>query len=150
MWSPTGKACRTYFTPQWSDIPRPLLGHIHPRPKAVPARRSACLRRNASCRQALRYAGVAFCRRGKRKRVHQRGALFFGSDSWTVFSLFPRELIELFSPSFWWAHLGSNQGPTGYEPVALPAELWALLPFSSIIFPSLKSVNPRAPQLFQI
>ena len=25
----------------------------------------------------------------------------------------------------WWAHLGSNQGPTGYEPVALPAELWA-------------------------
>ena len=26
----------------------------------------------------------------------------------------------------WWAHLGSNQGPTGYEPVALPAELWAL------------------------
>jgi hypothetical protein len=27
----------------------------------------------------------------------------------------------------WWAHLGSNQGPTGYEPVALPAELWALL-----------------------
>ena len=26
----------------------------------------------------------------------------------------------------WWAHLGSNQGPTGYEPVALPTELWAL------------------------
>ena len=25
-----------------------------------------------------------------------------------------------------WAHLGSNQGPTGYEPVALPIELWAL------------------------
>ncbi len=25
----------------------------------------------------------------------------------------------------WWAHLGSNQGPTGYEPVALPIELWA-------------------------
>jgi hypothetical protein len=25
----------------------------------------------------------------------------------------------------WWAHLDSNQGPTGYEPVALPAELWA-------------------------
>jgi hypothetical protein len=24
-----------------------------------------------------------------------------------------------------WAHLGSNQGPTGYEPVALPTELWA-------------------------
>ena len=26
----------------------------------------------------------------------------------------------------WWAHLDSNQGPTGYEPVALPTELWAL------------------------
>ena len=26
---------------------------------------------------------------------------------------------------FWWAHLGSNQGPIGYEPMALPAELWA-------------------------
>jgi hypothetical protein len=24
-----------------------------------------------------------------------------------------------------WAHLESNQGPTGYEPVALPTELWA-------------------------
>jgi hypothetical protein len=23
----------------------------------------------------------------------------------------------------WWAHLESNQGPTGYEPVALPIEL---------------------------
>ena len=33
--------------------------------------------------------------------------------------------------SSWWAHLDSNQGPTGYEPVALPAELWArfLSPF---------------------
>lgn len=29
-----------------------------------------------------------------------------------------------------WAHLGSNQGPTGYEPVALPAELWARLLFN--------------------
>ena len=29
-------------------------------------------------------------------------------------------------PEKWWAHLGSNQGPTGYEPVALPIELWAL------------------------
>ena len=26
----------------------------------------------------------------------------------------------------WWAHQDSNLGPTGYEPVALPAELWAL------------------------
>ncbi len=24
-----------------------------------------------------------------------------------------------------WAHQDSNLGPTGYEPVALPAELWA-------------------------
>ncbi len=31
----------------------------------------------------------------------------------------------------WWAHLGSNQGPTGYEPVALPAELWARVDFHS-------------------
>ncbi len=33
------------------------------------------------------------------------------------------------SPMFickWWAHQDSNLGPTGYEPVALPAELWAL------------------------
>ena len=27
-----------------------------------------------------------------------------------------------------WAHLGSNQGPTGYEPAALTAELWARAP----------------------
>src|SRR5690606_16746451 len=26
---------------------------------------------------------------------------------------------------WWWAHLDSNQGPTGYEPAALTAELWA-------------------------
>ena len=26
-----------------------------------------------------------------------------------------------------WAHLASNQGPTGYEPGALPTELWAHL-----------------------
>ena len=25
----------------------------------------------------------------------------------------------------WWAHQGSNLGPTGYEPVALTTELWA-------------------------
>jgi hypothetical protein len=25
-----------------------------------------------------------------------------------------------------WAQLGSNQRPTGYEPVALTTELWAL------------------------
>ncbi len=27
--------------------------------------------------------------------------------------------------SGWWAHLDSNQGPTGYEPATLTAELWA-------------------------
>src|SRR5262249_11036579 len=27
--------------------------------------------------------------------------------------------------SRWWAHLDSNQGPGGYEPPALTAELWA-------------------------
>src|SRR5690349_24888832 len=27
-----------------------------------------------------------------------------------------------------WAHLDSNQGPIGYEPTALTAELWARLP----------------------
>ena len=36
-------------------------------------------------------------------------------------------LVLLQSPchTSWWAHLDSNQGPTGYEPVALPTELWA-------------------------
>jgi hypothetical protein len=35
--------------------------------------------------------------------------------------------VDMNSPFFdgWWAHLGSNQGPTGYEPGALPTELWA-------------------------
>jgi hypothetical protein len=28
--------------------------------------------------------------------------------------------------SYKWAHLGSNQGPSSYEPPALTAELWAL------------------------
>lgn len=28
-----------------------------------------------------------------------------------------------------WAHLDSNQEPAGYEPAALPIELWALNPF---------------------
>ena len=32
----------------------------------------------------------------------------------------------------WWAHLDSNQGPTGYEPGALPAELWA--PYHTVNF----------------
>ena len=28
-------------------------------------------------------------------------------------------------PDAWWAHPDLNQGPSGYEPVALTAELWA-------------------------
>jgi hypothetical protein len=28
-------------------------------------------------------------------------------------------------PDVWWAHPDLNQGPSGYEPVALTAELWA-------------------------
>ncbi len=39
------------------------------------------------------------------------GSLYWGHRFW--------------APEKWWAHLGSNQGPTGYEPVALPIELWA-------------------------
>ena len=33
----------------------------------------------------------------------------------------------------WWAHQDSNLGPTGYEPVALPAELWALAETVSLL-----------------
>ncbi|VTR65146.1 hypothetical protein DESC_290216 [Desulfosarcina cetonica] len=43
-----------------------------------------------------------------------------------------------------WAHLGSNQGPTGYEPVALPAELWARLKsqnFFTYLYPLALSSN---------
>ena len=28
--------------------------------------------------------------------------------------------LQILRLSIWWAHLDSNQGPTGYEPVALP------------------------------
>ena len=60
------------------------------------------------------------------------GALFFLSADGTVrLSLISTESMDPLSLSIEWAHLGSNQGPTGYEPVALPAELWALV---SIIF----------------
>src|SRR3990170_6014103 len=56
------------------------------------------------------------------------------SISRSIFWIWQRSLTEpdksaskKINSSFlsWWAHLGSNQGPTGYEPVALPAELWA-------------------------
>ncbi len=71
------------------------------------------------------------------KRVHQRGALFLSRPySWSVLSFIHKECIRNL-PLSWWAHLGSNQGPTGYEPVALPAELWA---------PSLLYVIPRGCQ----
>ena len=36
----------------------------------------------------------------------------------------------------WWAHLDLNQEPTGYEPGALPIELWAHL-LSAIVSPRL-------------
>jgi hypothetical protein len=36
-----------------------------------------------------------------------------------LFSLASYYLPKTFRTS-WWAHLGSNQGPAGYEPVALP------------------------------
>ena len=32
----------------------------------------------------------------------------------------------------WWAHKDLNLGPTGYEPVALTTELWALFKFTNI------------------
>ena len=41
----------------------------------------------------------------------------------------------------WWAHLASNQGPSGYEPVALPTELWA--PKKTNIFNLKTDVNPE-------
>lgn len=37
--------------------------------------------------------------------------------------VFPAIIQSIPCCKIWWAHLGSNQGPTGYEPVALPAEL---------------------------
>ena len=33
----------------------------------------------------------------------------------------------------WWAHLGSNQGPTGYEPVALPLSYRPKLAYKIIL-----------------
>jgi hypothetical protein len=76
-WSPTGKALYragagrlrgTLINAVWGDIPAcgRQAGHTMAHslgPKAVLARRSACLRRNDSCRQALQHAGVVFgCR----------------------------------------------------------------------------------------
>ena len=34
---------------------------------------------------------------------------------------FEEEILHI--EYIWWAHLGLNQGPTGYEPAALTAEL---------------------------
>ncbi len=41
----------------------------------------------------------------------------------------------------WWAHPVSNQGPAGYEPAALPAELWAPLNLS---FKSISDINIKS------
>src|SRR5512147_1656558 len=49
-------------------------------------------------------------------------------------TLFAERGGQLGPGSKWWAHLGSNQGPTGYEPVALPAELWAPTTCRRIVF----------------
>jgi hypothetical protein len=46
----------------------------------------------------------------------------------------------------WWAHLASNQGPSGYEPVALPTELWARS-FYGIGKSSSPSTSPK-PEVF--
>ncbi len=46
----------------------------------------------------------------------------------------------------WWAHLDSNQGPTGYEPGALPAELWApshTINFKNTIIFDFSQLAPR-------
>ena len=75
------------------------------------------------------------------RRVHQKGALFLSRpDSRSILSFIHKECIRNF-PLSWWAHLGSNQGPTGYEPVALPAELWAL----SLLYVIPQGCQPHAP-----
>ena len=74
------------------------------------------------------------------KRVHPLDALFsFPPDLRRILSFVPKECIK-HCPFSWWAHLGSNQGPTGYEPVALPAELWAHLYY--MLSPETRGVNP--------
>ena len=74
------------------------------------------------------------------KRVHPLDALFsFPPDLRRILSFVPKECIKN-CPFSWWAHLGSNQGPTGYEPVALPAELWAHLYY--MLSPETRGVNP--------
>ena len=71
--------------------------------------------------------------------MHPFGALFLSRpDSRSIFSFTPKECIRNSSLS-WWAHLGSNQGPTGYEPVALPAELWA----PSLLYVILQECQPH-------
>jgi hypothetical protein len=54
--------------------------------------------------------------------------------------------LDLPEHFMWWAHLASNQGPSGYEPVALPTELWALALFVNKrinIFNLKTDVNPE-------
>ena len=67
------------------------------------------------------------------KRVHPLDALFsFPPDSRSILSFIPKAYMR-YSPLSWCADLGSNQGPTGYEPVALPAELCG--PFLLYVIP---------------
>jgi hypothetical protein len=66
------------------------------------------------------------------------GALFFSAKLPECLSFYSHRVHGSLPSCLRWAHLGSNQGPTGYEPVALPAELWAL--FYYIPFP--RGVNP--------
>jgi hypothetical protein len=54
-------------------------------------------------------------------RIHWDCALFFNNIQDFVIVL--STAIQRHLSIDWWAHLDSNQGPTGYEPVALPAEL---------------------------
>jgi hypothetical protein len=53
------------------------------------------------------------------RREHPRGKTPVESRLYIVLAKF------LSLPEAWWAHPDLNQGPSGYEPVALTAELWA-------------------------
>jgi hypothetical protein len=51
--------------------------------------------------------------------MHPRGLTPVESKLYIVLAKY------LLLPDVWWAHPDLNQGPSGYEPVALTAELWA-------------------------
>lgn len=53
--------------------------------------------------------------------------------------------------NFWWTHKDSNLGQTGYEPVALPTELWVLAVKQekiSVMSCLVKHVNPYKIEIF--